>query len=491
MRQSSTVEKYLARIRMELYGLDAGTARSILQELGDHIEDKSMDIAKGLGLEGPDEKVYKQVVEGLGPPDEVVVDYLKGLPKRPTRGLKFFILLQGAIALASILVGLDQLAFSREITTMPSYDTSYLVSMTLIGVLFLLLGAFVLVTLSWQARRPHTVVQYGTVSSVLSLALAAGLLLVMSRSILWRYSDEGVSEGTVYGIATPAFLLIVYAYILGLGHSADFQRRFTLEELDTGMAHQARRRSNVTTAIVMVVSLILLSSTGISMYHYDAEITRKDVLVSTEAINGSNDAVLEHWKAFYDGQWYDNYKILYTSNGERKEGVYFPAMRSALEWIRDSTSLNSIVLCWWDYGHSIQGFTGRGSVLLGPSRSIEDTIADPSSIGDWEDEARVKKVAEALVATDINVTIGIMEDLGAEYLLTNRRDTTDISYAFFRAAGLDTTDYLKWSAGGAFSDPTALGRLTLIYRIWAGETVPGLELEYSDIDMRILRIVPP
>jgi len=81
--------------------------------------------------------------------------------------------------------------------------------------------------------------------------------------------------------------------------------------------------------------------------------------------------------------------------------------------------------------------------------------------------------------------------LGAEYLLTNRRDTTDISYAFFRAAGLDTTDYLKWSAGGAFSDPTALGRLTLIYRIWAGETVPGLELEYSDIDMRILRIVPP
>ncbi len=130
------------------------------------------------------------------------------------------------------------------------------------------------------------------------------------------------------------------------------------------------------------------------------------------------------------------------------------------------------------------------SALLGPSRSITDTIADPSSISDWEDEARVKKVAEALVATDVNVTIGTMADLGAEYLLTNRRDTTDISYAFFQAAGLDTGDFLKWSEGGAFSNPTALGRQTTIYRIWAGEPLPGLELGYSDIDMRILKIAP-
>ncbi len=491
MNQSEAVQRYIAQVRRGLYGLDAGTTQSVLQELRDHIEDKSSDVAKERGIEAPDEDTYRQVIEGLGPPDEVVVDYLKGLPKRPTRGLMLFIILQGIIAVTAVLVGLDQIAFSYEISLEPSYDASYLVSMALIGVLLALLGAFVLVALWWQVRRPQTVAQHGPVSAVLSLALAAGLLLVMSRPLLWRHSDEGFSETTTYAIATPIFLLVVYAFILGLGHSADFQRRFTLEELDTARVLQARRRSRMTTAVVMVVSLVLLTSTGVGMNHYDAEITRKDVLVNTETIGGPNNAELEHWKTYYEGQWYDDYKILYDSDGERTEGAFFPAMRSALEWVQNGTDANTTFLCWWDYGHAVKGFTGREAIILGPSRSIEDSVADPSSIHVWEDEARVGKVAEAFVATDTNTTIDIMEDLGAEYLLTNKRDTTDISYAFFQAAGLDVADYLDAREGGALSEPTPLGRQTLIYRIWAGEPVPGLVLEYSDIDTRILRVAHP
>ena len=360
--------------------------------------------------------------------------------------------------------------------------------MVLIAVTFLLLGSITVLAVVIQYRRPHLIPHYGASSSMLSLGLATGLLLLMSKPLLWRYSETGVSDEMIYSVVVPLYLLVVFGYILGLRSSEDFQRRFALEDLNYEEFAVRRRRSRNAMVAIMVVSLVLVSAIGAGMYHYEAEITRKDVLVSTEQLGGRYDTELEHWMHYYDEEWRDSYKIRYIVGDGDNWGIFFPEMRSALDWIGENTEENATVLCWWDYGHAIRGYSGRDAIIYYPSRSLENTVADPSTIEDWEDEETVANVARALVATDPSETIDIMEQYGSEYLVTYRRDTTGISYAFFQAAGLDILDYIVPSNGGPFDKPTEKGRQTVIYRIWAGEDVPGMELVYSDLDTRIYKI---
>ena len=245
------------------------------------------------------------------------------------------------------------------------------------------------------------------------------------------------------------------------------------------------KRIKIVMIAIIVASLVLISSVGIGMYSYWATVTNKDVLMDTEHIGGKYDGRLEHWKEYHHGGWHDRYEIHYTVGKKDYYGIFLPEMRAALDWIKENAGENETILCWWDYGHAIRGYTGRNVVIYAPSRSLENTIVDPSSIKEWEDEEEVRKVAQALVATETTATISIMKEYNASYLITAYRDAAGIAAAFFQAADLEPSDYVRRTNGVPRLEPTDAGRLTLIYRIWAGENIPGLELTYSDIHTRI------
>ncbi|UCG68404.1 MAG: hypothetical protein JSV09_11395, partial [Thermoplasmata archaeon] len=446
------------------------------------------DLAKSRELEKPSDEIYQEVIEEMGSPSDVVVDYLKILPKEIGLGIKLFLILQILIGIISILIGLDQIGFSYDIYSSGFYESSFLFSMILVGIILLFLGIITVIGAVIQFRNPQYILHYGIGSAILSLGLAAGILLIMSKPIIWRYTDMNVYDETIYGIFAPLYLILIFVYIVGLRSCEDFKRRFILEEMDNQEFFQRRKKSRNVVIAIAVISIILISSIGIGMYYYTAEITKKDELLNTEEIGGNYNARLEHWQGYYDGQWYDTYKIHYNKDGKDHMGIFFPEMRPGFNWIKENTEQNDTILCWWDYGHAIRGYTGRNVVIDNPSKSIENTIVDSSTIENWEDEEKVKRVAQALVATNSSETIDIMKQYNSKYLITSNRDSSGITYAFFQAADLKIGDYMEVTKEMSFREFTEKGRQTLIYRIWAGENIQGLELVYSDIGTRIYAI---
>ena len=104
MMSSKVVTDYISKIKKELYGLDARTARAVIEELENHIHEKSRDLAEERGLGEPDDEVYREVIEELGPPHDIVVDYLRVLPKKLGLGMRLFLLLQIAIGIAAVAI---------------------------------------------------------------------------------------------------------------------------------------------------------------------------------------------------------------------------------------------------------------------------------------------------------------------------------------------------------------------------------------------------
>jgi hypothetical protein len=100
----------------------------------------------------------------------------------------------------------------------------------------------------------------------------------------------------------------------------------------------------------------------------------------------------------------------------------------------------------------------------------------------------------ALVATNTTEIISIMNEFGAKYLITYQSDSTIKTRVFLRSAGLNQSDYLVYDyninpySAPSSPEPTALGRQTMVFRIWLGQDVPGLNLVYSDVYTRIYKI---
>ena len=490
MKFNDTVNDYISKIKRELYGIDSGSAKAIIEELENHIHEKSNDIAGERNLSGPDDEIYAEVIRELGSPNDVVIEYLKVLPKKTGMGLKLFLLLQLVIGIAAVIMSIDQFHSSYAITLAQFYDGTYLLSMIFVGITLLFLGVMTLVLVIIQLRRPKNIIHYGVGSVMLSVILAAGILLVMAKFTLWRHTEINGDDELFYAYVTPIFVLLMLGYIWGLRSSEDLKRRFMLEEFDNKKFARKKKKSRNVMVGVVIISLVLISVVTAGMYSYSSEIRKKEILVDTEKIGGIYDARIEYWNNYYQGRWIDKYEIYYMKDGEENQGVYLPEMRGGLNWIKDNTDENDTILCWWDYGHSVRGFTERKTIVDSPARSLENTIFDTSSIEKWEAEDKIRDVANALVATDVNDTVDLMEKYDSKYLITAQRDSWGITYALFQAAGLDSNEFIEPSGEGIPTPmvPTEKGKETLIYRIWAGEKIEGLDLVYSDINVRVYEL---
>jgi len=175
----------------------------------------------------------------------------------------------------------------------------------------------------------------------------------------------------------------------------------------------------------------------------------------------------------------------YTQDGVTYVGYYGSFMDGALSWMKSSTPSNATFLSWWDYGNMITGCAVRSAVVRDPSQqAIALGLANPSP--QLAPNATLADVATALATTNSSLTLSIMHKYGAGYLLLVTDDGGQKAPYIFKLVGLDTSLYVSPS-GTTFnqSDWTALGKQTTIYRLLAGQSVPGLAKVYSDSDVWI------
>ncbi|OGS39836.1 MAG: hypothetical protein A3K77_03160 [Euryarchaeota archaeon RBG_13_31_8] len=221
-------------------------------------------------------------------------------------------------------------------------------------------------------------------------------------------------------------------------------------------------------------------------------------LINTEFLGGKYNLSILYLKNYYDGTWADWTQINYTKNGNKYIGVYAPFMREALDWIKTNTSENCSVLCWWDYGHMVEGFAERNAIATSPSISLEWSMAGYQSmdeehrqkmieeVGGWSTNETHEDIAAVLTTNDFqsNETQDIIEKYNVSYILTRSYDKY-LYDIFFKTAGKDTDLYVANQDGYELT-LTEKGEQTLIFQLWKDNyMIPGLELVYNYVSTDI------
>jgi len=492
VKKSKVVEAYLREIRSELFGIDNSSALSILEEIETHLTEKAMDVVRRNKMNEPTEEIYERVIADFGEPWEVVREYLKELPETLDNRIKIFLYLQGILAVIIIIIGFDMLTYINL------YSDDF-INLTQLNMMFVAAGMIIAIgmmtaaMIALQLKKPKTIIHYGSTSTILALALAIGFVLVFLQYLLSRYTRLDYSLDIYYAYSVPALMILIFIFISGLKLIERFQRRMSLGEKTCDLRAYGPVKRRITILGVIFISILLISMAMLGLVRNDEYWWDKDSggehLFNAEHIGGKYDAELQLSYGYRNGYWQDEYRIIYTMNGEKYEGGFAHNMRPSLDWIRNNTPEDAVIVSWWDYGHSIRGYAGRDVVVDEPSRSIEDTIYDPSTVRHWEEnEELLEDVAKIFISVDLSESLTLMQKYNATYFITNSRDRCSILYAFFVALDMDMGDYFDFSDENFLWNPTEKGKQMLMYRLWNDEEISGLEMVYSDIDTRIFRI---
>ncbi len=174
---------------------------------------------------------------------------------------------------------------------------------------------------------------------------------------------------------------------------------------------------------------------------------------------------------------FTRYDINYTKNNRTMRGYFLPQLRPVLEWIRENTPENSVFFGWWDYGHMIQGFTGRDAVVFSPSRDMLWSV----SSGTWDEEAggpfasneEIKDIASALLSSDSDDLADTMEKYNSSYAFIAEMDRAVMVY------WLDFFNQDRYVDAKARELKDTASEL-LIFRMLNEESVDGFNLVYAD-----------
>lgn len=208
-------------------------------------------------------------------------------------------------------------------------------------------------------------------------------------------------------------------------------------------------------------------------------------LISTEYLGGKYNLSFLHKQSYYDEEWSNFTLINYTKNGKTYTGAYKPEMEYILNWIKNNTSENCTILCWWDYGHMVEGYAERNALATFASINLIDTIARFASLNEEEKSNKIKEIDYwapnenladiANIFTSINLTDvkDIIEKYNISYILTHEYDK-NIAYIFFKYFDKNTDEYL------VNNSLATKAKQTMIFQLWADNYVPpGLKLIYD------------
>jgi asparagine N-glycosylation enzyme membrane subunit Stt3 len=240
-------------------------------------------------------------------------------------------------------------------------------------------------------------------------------------------------------------------------------------------------------AAVIVISLLIISSGFLTYYisratHEPNQVGKR--LISSDYVGGPNNATVEFYNGYVTdntGYGYDSEsRIVYQLDGMRVEGSFDPDMVPVLDWILNNTAQNATIVAWWDYGHSIRGYTGRNVIAVNPSKSIyPNTLWRPENFKVFDSDQKIADLSNVLIGDNENQTKELMGKYNASYILTTSRDL-GISYAMFQGAKKDTRVYMDKTFW-----PTEKGKQTFLYKTWMGEGFGDLKLEYRDLTTRV------
>lgn len=121
------------------------------------------------------------------------------------------------------------------------------------------------------------------------------------------------------------------------------------------------------------------------------------------------------------------HRITYLYDGERYTAPFFPAVRPALDWLRQHTSRDTTIAAWWPYGHSIRGYTGRPVIATTPSYWALTNVGgnatrwDAARRGQLAPIRTVEQLATILASTSPDEAVTWMERYDATHLLLTRR----------------------------------------------------------------------
>jgi asparagine N-glycosylation enzyme membrane subunit Stt3 len=198
-----------------------------------------------------------------------------------------------------------------------------------------------------------------------------------------------------------------------------------------------------------------------------------------EDIGGKYDAVVTYWSN-------GHVQLTYTDETGHHVSSYFDDnMKPGLNWINSSTPENATFLSWWDYGNMIKAVGERNVIVRNPSHAIINSVADPSSIKEFDPNEKIVDVASALTTDNQSETVQIMEKYNATYIMIGKDDLVK-SVWFFKAAGFNYTDYLV-NQGSSLSF-TDLGNNTMIARFLDDRNTRPFTLVYQDQQMKVYKL---
>jgi hypothetical protein len=223
-----------------------------------------------------------------------------------------------------------------------------------------------------------------------------------------------------------------------------------------------------------------------------AEVSQAGAEMVVDVQDLSEDARIYTIEGETGGQVYTRKEIEYERDGKTVKNVFYEDMVPALELIKNSTSEDSVFLLWWDYGATLEGYTNRESVIVGPSRATLKTVAKYAALSDdelalvecdCEPDEKVKDVALALVAENSTEASEIMRKYGAGYVLVRGENLEGI-YAIATAAEKNPQDYIEAGRPTEKAHATVLGKM-----LKSQDLEGGLVIAYSDEAVTIYQLV--
>ena len=98
-----------------------------------------------------------------------------------------------------------------------------------------------------------------------------------------------------------------------------------------------------------------------------------------------------------------------------------------LDWLKQNTPENSVILAWWDESPMVRQFSNRDTVIFLPSKEYAkeytgNRLGKITNYGGYTDNEKFKEDALAYSTLDIDKTKEIMKKYNAEYIFLTNND---------------------------------------------------------------------
>jgi asparagine N-glycosylation enzyme membrane subunit Stt3 len=270
--------------------------------------------------------------------------------------------------------------------------------------------------------------------------------------------------------------------------------------------------------LVLIISTIFLtiSFSGCTQQSPSTEKTATTLheedlrLSSMDLVGGKYKTCILKEEVFKDGNWSDTYRysIVYEKNNEKFIGFYDPHLRPALELIKNNLSEDATILCWWRYGHMIEGYSEKTAIATFPSKNTTDDwkkyLLDARWSRDfsfkWASNETIMDITKMLTTTNISSkeTRALIEKYNVDYILTFGDKFCAENYYILESLGpsILESEFMKKIGENKYTWTDKVNE-TLIFKMWddgyyLNDTTGKLSLRMPNIyGLKLLFITNP